>query len=350
MTEFFNKINNSRKFQNFIIGVIFASVLLAGIETLPLAQACCAAGMRWLEWLIMAVFVIEVTVRIGAHGARPWRFFSSLWNLFDFILIAVYLLPASQFTVVLRLARVLRILRLLNSMQQAELDRLRHIELQRAYHLLEQEKQKSERLLLNILPQIIAQRLKDDVSKTIIADTYPEATVLFADIVGFTAMSSHISPQDLVVMLDRVFSGMDALAQKHGLEKIKTIGDAYMVAAGIPEPRPDHAEAVAAMALDMLEQLAELNRAWGTQLNLRIGFHSGPVVAGVIGQTKFIYDLWGDTVNTASRMESNSLPGQIQVPESTCQRLRDTYEFEDRGEISIKGKGEMRVYFLKGRK
>lgn len=153
----------------------------------------------------------------------------------------------------------------------------------------------------------------------------------------------------MVGVLDEIFSAFDALAERHGVEKIKTIGDAYMVAAGLPEPRPDHAEVMADMALDMLEALERLCEPLGFELAIRLGMDSGPVIAGVIGRHKFIYDLWGDTVNTASRMESHGLAGRIQVSEATYRRLRNRYEFEDRGEIEVKGKGRRRAYLLVGR-
>ncbi len=208
------------------------------------------------------------------------------------------------------------------------------------------EQEKSDRLLLNILPQAIAERLKQDQS--IIADTFAEVTVLFADIVGFTQISSQISPQELVSLLNEIFSTFDRLAQKHGLEKIKTIGDAYMVVGGLPMPRHDHAEAIAQMALDMQQAISDFSHTHNQNFSIRIGINSGPVVAGVIGIKKFIYDLWGDTVNTASRMESHGLPGKIQVTPATYERLQDKYLWESRGTIEVKGKGEMNTYFITG--
>lgn len=210
--------------------------------------------------------------------------------------------------------------------------------------LLEQEKGKSERLLHNVLPDAIATRLKENSG--VIAESYAEVTILFADIVDFTTMSTQVSPEQLVNMLNEVFSAFDQLAEKHGLEKIKTIGDAYMVVGGLPEKRQDHAEAVARMALDMLSVLQDISQARGQCLQVRIGINTGPVVAGVIGTKKFLYDLWGDTVNTASRMESTGSPGRIQVTESTSQRLGDSFHFEAMGERDIKGKGRIPVFLL----
>jgi class 3 adenylate cyclase len=206
----------------------------------------------------------------------------------------------------------------------------------------------SERLLLNILPRSIADRLKRE--EGLIATAHADVTVLFADIVDFTPFVERTEPTRVVAVLDEIFSAFDRLAQRHGLEKIKTIGDAYMVAAGLPEPRADHAEAMAEMALDMQADLARLCESLGLDLAIRVGLDTGSVIAGVIGRHKFIYDLWGDTVNTASRMESSSLPGRIQVTAATYERLRTRYRFEERGEIEIKGKGRMATYLLVGRR
>ena len=215
------------------------------------------------------------------------------------------------------------------------------------HRLLQDEQERSERLLLNILPRPIADRLKRD--QGVIADSFPEVTVLFADIVDFTRLSARISPSDLVALLNEVFSSFDLLAEKHGLEKIKTIGDAYMVVGGLPTPRADHAVAVAEMALDMQAYLESHSSARVDSLRLRIGIHTGPVVAGVIGTKKFIYDLWGDTVNTASRMESHGFSGSIQLTEATYALLRDNYTFQERGKVQIKGKDDMVTYLLVGR-
>jgi adenylate cyclase len=217
-------------------------------------------------------------------------------------------------------------------------------QLARRHQALKLEQAKSERLLLNVLPEPVAARLKADDG--VIADACPEVTVLFADIVGFTPLSEHLAASDLVTVLDRVFARWDALALKHAVEKIKTIGDAYMVAAGIPLPRADHAEAIAALALEMGPELARVAEETGLALEVRISIDSGPGIAGVIGRAKFIYDLWGDTVNTASRMESHALPSTIQVTQRTYDRLRDRFELRPRGAIEVKGKGQLNTYLL----
>jgi class 3 adenylate cyclase len=213
---------------------------------------------------------------------------------------------------------------------------------------LQSEREKSEHLLLNILPQSIAARLKE--GETTIADSFPNATVLFADLVDFTRLAARISAPEVVHLLNEVFSQFDWLAELHRLEKIKTIGDAYMVVGGLPTPQSDHAVAVAEMALDMQKVVARMGAVGGIKLDLRIGISSGPVVAGIIGSKKFIYDLWGDTVNIASRMESQGELGTIQVSEPTYQLLCDTHFFRERGRIQIKGRGEMTTYFMLGRK
>lgn len=223
-----------------------------------------------------------------------------------------------------------------------------HLMLKLAREKLQQEQALSERLLLNILPAPVASRLKQG-EKTI-ADDYTEVTVLFADIVNFTAISVQMTPVRLITILNEIFSVCDQLAEKYRLEKIKTIGDAYMVVGGLPQSRSDHAEAIADMALEMQHGIAALTDDPSQPLTFRIGIATGPVVAGVIGSAKFSYDVWGDTVNTASRMESQGCAGCIQVTAETYERLRDSYLFESRGTIQVKNKGEMTTYFLTGKR
>ena len=222
------------------------------------------------------------------------------------------------------------------------------LELKRAREELEIMHRKADSLLLNILPQSIAERLKEDERNLV--EHFPAATIFFCDLVGFTPLSAQTEPAEVVGFLNRVFTAMDALVEKHGLEKIKTIGDAYMVGGGVPDPRDDHAQAVADFSLDLLEAIPALQAEETLPLHLRIGIHSGPVVAGVIGEKKFAYDLWGDTVNTASRMESSGEADRVHLSADTHDLLGDAYEFEPCGEREIKGKGMMETYFLVGKK
>jgi adenylate cyclase len=201
----------------------------------------------------------------------------------------------------------------------------------------EREQAKSERLLLNVLPEPVAARLKQEDG--IIADAYAAVTVLFADIVGFTRLTERLSASNVAALLDRVFARWDALAAEHGVEKIRTIGDAYIVAGGIPARRPAHTEAICEIALAMGPEVAHLAAETGHALEVRIGLDTGPVVAGVIGRAKFSYDLWGDTVNTASRMQSHAPGGAIQVTARTFDRLRHRYELRAHGTIEVKGQG-----------
>jgi len=213
---------------------------------------------------------------------------------------------------------------------------------------LRHEQSKSENLLLNILPQSIADKLKAQTQP--IADHFGSASILFADVVDFTPWSERLAPAEVVGYLDRLFSCFDDLAERYALEKIKTIGDCYMVAAGVPTPRPDHATALARVALDMLDAMCADDLVGRLGLELRIGINSGPVVAGVIGRKRFLYDLWGDSVNTASRMESHGTPGRIQITRPTYELVRDEFECVPRGPISIKGKGEVEAWYLVGRR
>ncbi|MGL5509772.1 MAG: adenylate/guanylate cyclase domain-containing protein, partial [Microcoleaceae cyanobacterium] len=221
-----------------------------------------------------------------------------------------------------------------------------------AEKFLREEQQKSEDLLLNILPQPIAEKLKNGEKN--IANNFTDVTILFADLVGFTNLSAIISPCELVNLLNQIFSAFDNLTDRYHLEKIKTIGDAYMVVGGLPAPQVNHAENIADMALDMLKEMEIFNQNNNLDLSIRIGVNTGPVVAGVIGEKKFIYDLWGDAVNTASRMEYHGLPNTIQLSETTYNILsrnhhHNTYLFTARGEIYIKGKGAMKTFLLTGK-
>jgi adenylate cyclase len=215
-----------------------------------------------------------------------------------------------------------------------------------ALRALEAEQQRSEALLMNVLPSSIAERLKAATER--IADHFESASILFADVADFTPLAQALAPAEVVGLLDRLFSLFDALVERHGLEKIKTIGDCYMAAAGVPDPQPDHARRAALLALDMRDAVRTSAIAGRPGLELRIGINSGPVVAGVIGTKRFLYDLWGDAVNTASRMESHGAPGEIQMTRSTFQLLDGEFVCEPRGTVEVKGKGRMETWYLVG--
>lgn len=222
-------------------------------------------------------------------------------------------------------------------------------EIARAEAAMEMEYERSERLLANMLPASIAERLKDP-DRSAIADRYDDASILFADIAGFTERASDIPPCDLVAFLDRIYTEFDVLVDQHGLEKIKTTGDSYMVVAGVPEPRADHVHALADLALDMASAAAGLTDPLGRAVPMRMGLAMGPVVAGVVGSRRFFYDVWGDAVNVASRMETTDQAGRIQVPQNVYERLKNDFVLEERGNVTVKGKGTMHTWYLVSRR
>jgi class 3 adenylate cyclase len=317
----------------------------------PLAVLLASAAALYLynltdyPGLFSSVPLSVALVTAWAAGRRGWALAVVAWfGLTPLIYVAVSDLPGDYAAQILSGA-VSDLALLVALLLLGEAIRGRRA-LDAAHRQLLAEQQRSEGLLLNVLPAPIADRLKRGEEP--IADRFPEVTVLFADLVDFTASSDHSSPERVVQVLNDLFIAFDRLARSHGLEKIKTIGDAYMVAGGLPEPRPGHAQAVAEMALAMREEAGRHTDPAGQPLQVRIGIDTGPVVAGVIGTTKFSYDLWGDTVNTASRMESHGVEGCIQVTERTYRRLKDRYRFQRRGPIQVKGKGELVTYLLLG--
>ncbi len=287
-------------------------VLTLGVERIALAGVLAAIG-------VALAIVLELTVPADT-GLQPG------WS------ITVGFIVSVTAAAVMAFAAVWFVLR----------------EIDRAETAMEVEYERSEQLLANILPASIAARLKDP-AHDMIADRYDDASILFADIAGFTERASEIAPSDLVAFLDHVYSEFDLLVDRHGLEKIKTTGDAYMVVSGVPNPRADHAQALAALALDMAQAVAQMRDPQGRGVGMRIGLASGPVVAGVVGSRRFFYDVWGDAVNVASRMESTDPTGRIQVPQNVYERLRDEFAFTERGDVDVKGKGVMHTWYLIGR-
>lgn len=258
----------------------------------------------------------------------------------DYICISVILSSA----LISLLIGFLRI-RLTDQLHESKLQVIKaSTELEKVNEFLRYEKARAESLLLNILPRPIADRLQR--RHEVIADYHGEVSVMFADIVGFTKIAADRSPTDIVHILNKLFTTFDQLASQHGIEKIKTIGDAYMAASGVPMPRPDHAQALGTMALQMIQVVDEFSKANQIDISIRIGLNAGPIVAGVIGTQKFIYDLWGDTVNIASRMESHGIAGSIHVTEVFYNSTKKDFQYLDRGEIEVKGKGKMRTYIL----
>lgn len=297
--------------QFYFIVASSLAVLVLGIERIALAAVIAAIG-------VVITIGLELTVPEDRGLGPPWT------------------LTAGFFSAVISSATML-VLTIWYTLR----------EIDRAEAAMEAEYERSERLLANILPATIANRLKDP-ARTVIADKYDDASILFADIAGYTKRASDTAPAELVRFLDRLFTDLDALVDRHGLEKVKTSGDSYMVVSGVPIPRADHIEALASLALDMADAVAGLKDPQGRDVPLRIGMATGPVVAGVVGAKKFFYDVWGDAVNVAARMETTDVEGRIQVPDNVYQRLRYAFEFEERGVVEVKGKGPMHTWYLVG--
>jgi class 3 adenylate cyclase len=314
------------------------AVLAASFVTLQVYYVLNYPGISAAVPLAVALY------SAGAAGYLRWALLIAGWFVAGPVLFRLIIDPEPVLPVLGEVVREISLL--LATLLLGDAVRTRRA-LTRQQGLLEAEQARSERLLHNMLPAPIAERLKQ--REGVIADAFGEVTVLFADIVDFTSHAERSPPTATVAVLDELFSQFDALAESRGLEKIKTIGDAYMVAGGLPDPLPDHAGAVAELALEMLELVAHRSLPDGAPVRLRIGIGSGPVVAGVIGRRRFSYDLWGDTVNTASRMQTTGLPDCIQVTQPTRDLLGDRYRFQARGRIQVKGKGTMTTYFLSRR-
>jgi class 3 adenylate cyclase len=326
----------------YALGWTIAALLLAR-RRWPLAVLAASFAALQLYYVldypgISAALPLAVALyTAGAAGHLRWALVIAGWFVAGPVVVRIFLDPEPPLPVlgeVVRDASLWLAILLLGA-------------LTRQHRLLEVERARSERLLDNMLPEPIAERLKQQ--EGVIADAFGEVTVLFADIVDFTAHAERSPPEATVALLNDLFSRFDALVAARGLEKIKTVGDAYMVAGGLPQPMADHAGAVAELALEMLEVAVHRRFPDGAPVRLRVGIGSGPVVAGVIGRRRFSYDLWGDTVNTASRMETTGVPGCIQVTQRTHDLLGERYRFQERDRIEVKGKGRMTTYLLNGR-
>lgn len=304
-------VGTSSGIQFYFLASASISVLILGVDRIALAAFVAAIGAA-------LAIILEFTVP-GTNLDQPiW-----LRNL-AFVLVVV----SACFMMVATVWYTLR-------------------ETARAEQAMEAEYERSEALLANILPATVADRLKNP-AVDVIADSYPDASVLFADIADFTRRASHTDPGELVGFLNNLYTGLDRLVDQHGLEKIKTSGDSYMVVSGVPDPNPDHLHELARLALDIVGTVTALRDPLGQPVSLRIGLATGPVVAGVVGNLRFFYDVWGDAVNLASRMESTGVPNRIQVPQEVYERLRGDFVFEERGDVDVKGKGVMHTWFLAG--
>ena len=313
-----------------------------------------ASGISLWGLLAPIGAILFCGVRESIAWFAAYIFMTALSGFFDYYLADSVITTAksvpirtSVFFFVLNFIAVSSIVYLLLRFSTLEREKAA-LRLDEAHRLLQIEQERSEKLLLNILPGAIAERLKN--SSQTIADGFADVSVMFVDIVNFTRVAEGLTPQQVFAMLNRIFSSFDELAEKYGMEKIKTIGDAYMVAGGLNSAMADYTDAIADMALDMRDLLHRDFNVNQMHLEVRIGVGTGPVVAGVVGKKKFIYDLWGDTVNIASRITSEGVPGMIQVDEVTYRRLHERYDFHEPQTIYLKGKGNMVVYRLVGRK
>lgn len=343
----------TQNFNAFRVSQLSIFLFLPFVAQWSIGNFITASGISL--WGLLAP--IGAVLVIGARESQAWFFayifLTALSGAFD-IYLADSLLPArnavpaqaTMFFFALNFASVSTIVYLLLRYSASEKQKAK-TRLQEAHRLLQIEQERSERLLLNILPGPVAERLKN--SNQTIADGFADVSVMFADIVNFTELAAGLTPQQVFAMLNRIFSSFDELAERHGLEKIKTIGDAYMVAGGLNGEDGDYTTAIASMAIDMCDILRRDFAAGEARIEVRIGIGSGPVVAGVVGKKKFIYDLWGDTVNIASRLTSEGVPGMIQVDDCTFRRLAGRFAFLPPETVICKGKGAMRVHRLTGR-
>ncbi|HET7775536.1 MAG TPA: adenylate/guanylate cyclase domain-containing protein [Azospira sp.] len=348
---FYFKSKNFPFFRTIQLGLL---LFIPFVAQWSMGNFISASGISLWGLLAPIGAILVFGVRESLAWFFAYIFLTVLSGCFDFYLADTAMAAGSQvplrtsiFFFALNFTAVSSIVYLLLRFSTLEKEKLQ-TRMAEAHQLLQAEQAHSERLLLNILPGAVAERLKH--SNQTIADGFADVTVMFADIVNFTKVAEGLSPQQVFSMLNRIFSSFDELAEAYGLEKIKTIGDAYMVAGGLSQEKEDYSDAIADLALavrDLLHRDFEVNRM---HLEVRIGIGTGPVVAGVVGKKKFIYDLWGDTVNIASRITTEGVPGMIQVDETTYRRLRDRYAFYEPQTLYLKGKGNMTVYRLEGKK
>lgn len=344
----------TRNFDAFRLIQLSIFLFLPFVAQWSMGNFITASGVSLWGLLAPVGAVLFIGPRESAAWFFAYLFFTALSGSFDYYLAdavaSTHNKVPTQTTVfffALNFAAVSTIVYLLLRYSATE-KQLAQARLEEAHRMLQVEQDRSERLLLNILPGAIAERLKN--SNQTIADGFADVTVMFADIVNFTRVAEGLTPQQVFTMLNKIFSSFDELAEKYGMEKIKTIGDAYMVAGGLDNDRGDYSDAIADMAMEMRDLLHRDFNVNQMHLEVRIGIGTGPVVAGVVGKKKFIYDLWGDTVNIASRITSEGVPGMVQVDETTYRRLHDRFDFHEPQTIYLKGKGNMVVYRLIGRK
>ena len=332
--------------RNFLRGVLWLSgAMLCGFTFIPYV----IGAESWVHTTLSTPYIAGIFLAVGLTRLRLAIVLSAVSFFLALIAEVFFIGPAWADEIDPTMLLIVKVnMMIANATVVACLAYLAIKRVTMAERALAVEHARSEALLDNLLPEKIALRLKDAPDQ-IIADSIGQATILFADIVDFTPRAATMPPEDLIRFLNRVFTAFDEETDQRGLEKIKTIGDAYMVAAGMPEPRDDHADAIAKMAIRMLAITEEISQTAEQPVTVRIGIHTGPAVAGVIGVRKFFYNVWGDTVNTASRMKSHGEPGRIQVTEETMAALGDAYVFEPRGMIEIKGKGSIETWWLTGR-
>jgi len=329
-----------RRYQFFLYSQVTFGLLIPFLQTLMLGGIAASSGIiLWSLSSPLGVLLLSVPRR-----AIPW-WLAYLAQVILAGLLQPYLDPENNLPAPLVTAFFVMNITAITSLALVMLIYFVN-QKNEAYRLLHIEEQKAQDLLLNILPREIAAILKSE--QRTIAEHFEGASILFADLVGFTPLTTSLAPVEMVNLLNKIVSHFDDLVEKYDLEKIRTIGDNYMAASGVPRPRPDHAQAMARLALEMNAYVERLPPVQGRRIEFRIGINSGPVIGGVIGRKKFVYDLWGDAVNVASRMESQGLPGRIQITHNTYELIKNEFVCEPRGSLEVKGRGELQTWFLVG--